>query len=734
MLQIEKTPASNPPLVAARSSSKRNLHSMQKWARACLFTICAGTMMHSAIADPIGYIDGVKKKNDYWAINGWACEPGAQRALQVKLLLNDVPVGVSQFSSEPAEEAIHQLCGTTASSSIPYRFTIHYNGPISGQNIRIDATSIDANKSPLTASLKGSNEFGLPVIDPEAVIASSNKILILTAHEDDEIWFSPLIGKYCANAGKTCRVVATTSNRTYHPDANEFVNAMAFLPGVYDRGTFESGAGSDSPQNTLNRWNSQAAQWGLGDLNNVVRLEIDKFAPDVILTFDPRHGTSCHPEHRAVGQAVIAGVNAYRGANFNKANLFLLESRRIDVGAYSASVPAAAQDRFSVVYDMMNFMPSRSMTGFDFFVNMMGKYPSQFDADAIQRVLKADKSDMVISLLPIANYVADDRRYTDSPADSRVSACPAFGEASTSTSAVTTSAAPETTAAAAVTTSAPVCSSVNLMPNHVPASGGNVYAQANCSGSGLTYTWQVNGTTFPGNFSNNSAPVGPNTSASANFYAVCVTARNSSGESRSCAQLVQAAAVPIAPVCSPVSLSTYNLPASGGYVSAQSNCTHTGEGRYYTWYVNGAPFPAPGPQSVTYQPSKGATVGANMTASPTSYRVCVVANDSNGQSQQACSEQLNQAGAASVLASAPTIGAAFAGGSGSIYVNFTPNAMGTGQFLYYTANCGRGPITGNGSPILVTGLISGSFYMCKVKTTTTAGDSPWSEYASPVRL
>ncbi|MBI3230802.1 MAG: PIG-L family deacetylase, partial [Burkholderiales bacterium] len=629
------------------------------------------------------------------------------------------------YSSEPAEEAIHQLCGTSVSSGVPYRFTIHYSGPIAGQNIRIDATSIDSNNTPRTAAINGSNEFGLPVLDPEAVIAASSKILMLTAHEDDEIWFSPVVGKYCGAAGKTCRVVATTSNRTYHPDANEFVNAMAFLPAVSDIGTFYSGPGSDSPQTVLNQWSTQAAQWGLVDLNNVVRMEIDKFAPDVILTFDPRHGTSCHPEHRAVGQAVIAGVKAYSGTNFNKANLFLLESRRLDIDNYSASIAAVPKDRHSVAYDMMNYMPAKGMTGFDFFINMMEKYPTQFNADAIQRVLKADKSDMVVSLLPIGHYVENDSRYSTSPPDARVSVCPAFSPAPIPTPTPAPVPVPTPTAA-------PSCAPTSLNPSSVPASGGMVYAQANCTGGGLSYTWSVNGVTYPGNLATNSSPVGVNSTTSPNFYAICVKAQNASGEATNCVQLVQAASVPIAPVCSSVSLSTYSLPTSGGNVAASANCSHSGSGMFYTWFVNGAPYPAPGPQSVTYQPSNSALVGANLTASPVGYTVCVVANDSNGQSAQACSAQLVQARAASVLPSAPTIGSATAS-NGVIYVSFTPGALGTGAFVKYTANCGHGPVNGNGSPIAMTGLDSG-FYMCKVKTTSTAGDSEWSDYASPVQL
>ncbi len=277
---------------------------------------------------------------------------------------------------------------------------------------------------------------------------------------------------------------------------------------------------------------------------------------------------------------------------------------------------------------------------------------------------------------------------------------------------------------------APNCSSVTLTPNSLPASGGTVSAQANCAGTGLTYVWSVNGTTYPGNLSTNSSPVSPNTTAAPVFYAVCVTASNASGKSSTCAQLVEAAAISIAPVCSSVTLTPSSLPASGGSVSAKASCTNSGDGPYYSWFVNGAPYPAPGPASVTYQPSNSAQVPANVTASPLSYTVCVVANDSNGQSQQACSAPLVEAGAAVVLPSAPTVGSPVVVGSGAVSVPFTPGALGTGSLVSYTAGCGGTHATGTSSPIVVTGLVSGTPYFCEVKTTSTVGTGPWSAWST----
>jgi hypothetical protein len=80
---------------------------------------------------------------------------------------------------------------------------------------------------------------------------------------------------------------------------------------------------------------------------------------------------------------------------------------------------------------------------------------------------------------------------------------------------------------------------------------------------------------------------------------------------------------------------------------------------------------------------------------------------------------------------APTIGTTTAD-SGSISVAFTPGAIGSGTLINYTADCGGIANTGNSSPITVSGLTNGTAYTCKVKTTSTVGESSWSSASTPV--
>jgi len=78
------------------------------------------------------------------------------------------------------------------------------------------------------------------------------------------------------------------------------------------------------------------------------------------------------------------------------------------------------------------------------------------------------------------------------------------------------------------------------------------------------------------------------------------------------------------------------------------------------------------------------------------------------------------------VANAPTIGTATAGTSGCASVAFTaPSCVGGGAISSYTAyaNCGVKTASGASSPLLVTGLTSGSSYTFKVIATNTYGPS-----------
>ncbi|MBX9895426.1 MAG: PIG-L family deacetylase [Nitrosomonas sp.] len=362
---------------------------------------------------PQGFIDQVVLQNNIWTIKGWACQPYLGSAIKVQAYLNNVAVGVPINTNQPAEVAIHTACGTNITSGIKYRFEIALNSisSLSGQSIKVNAVGPGG-----TVALNRSNQFGLPSNSqtPDKVLAAANRILLIIAHQDDEILFSPFLGRYCGS--KTCKIVTATNDSVR---AGEWPVSMGKFPAQSSLGGFSWNSPNERPSVVLSKWNNEAASLGFINMNNIIKLEIDNFRPDVILTFDPRHGSSCHSEHRAVGEAVRLGVAAYTGTNFpDKSKLFFLTTRRVDGltengSPYTALVPIAPIDKNSVVYSANDFISTAKGTGWEFLINLMRTYPSQFSLASVNAALNTNSLERTTAFQRVTNYSPTDSRYTD---------------------------------------------------------------------------------------------------------------------------------------------------------------------------------------------------------------------------------------------------------------------------------------------------------------------------------
>jgi GlcNAc-PI de-N-acetylase len=131
------------------------------------------------------------------------------------------------------------------------------------------------------------------------------KILVVTAHPDDEILLAPFLAAHCIDRGASCAIlVLTRGEGGGDPEVRtgEMARAAALL-------------------------NLRLLQWSYPDLmepwperETLVRQIGDVIAserPDMILTFDPAHGTTGHPAHRETG-AIVRDTGA--------ANVWFLET------------------------------------------------------------------------------------------------------------------------------------------------------------------------------------------------------------------------------------------------------------------------------------------------------------------------------------------------------------------------------------------------------------------------
>jgi len=149
------------------------------------------------------------------------------------------------------------------------------------------------------------------------------KILVVTAHPDDEILLAPFLDAQCRPEKASCAILVLTRGE----------------------------AGGDPDVRTAEMAASAAAlrlrlmQWSLPDLmepwpdRDALRLQIAGVIaaerPDMILTFDPGHGSTGHPAHRETG-ALVRDSGA--------ANVWYLETLVTWSGGspeFSAAVPNA---------------------------------------------------------------------------------------------------------------------------------------------------------------------------------------------------------------------------------------------------------------------------------------------------------------------------------------------------------------------------------------------------------
>ena len=130
------------------------------------------------------------------------------------------------------------------------------------------------------------------------------RILWIGAHPDDESLVAPLLGRSCVDGRDGCSMLVMTRGEAgCDPSvrSNEMQRAAELFHAHLDQWDF-----SDVMANVDPTWSSEAG--GHDALVNRIAAAIVAQNPTVIYTFDPNHGSSCHPAHREVGALVIEAV------------------------------------------------------------------------------------------------------------------------------------------------------------------------------------------------------------------------------------------------------------------------------------------------------------------------------------------------------------------------------------------------------------------------------------------
>lgn len=146
-------------------------------------------------------------------------------------------------------------------------------------------------------------------------LESARRILWIAAHPDDEALIAPFLAKTCLEGGASCTFLVLTRGES---------GTCALPSGCSgDLGAIRSA----EAQRAASLLNAELILWDLPDVDSDqvsriweehsinretlvarVREVIDREPRDLILTFDPRHGSTCHRAHRLTGELVTEAV------------------------------------------------------------------------------------------------------------------------------------------------------------------------------------------------------------------------------------------------------------------------------------------------------------------------------------------------------------------------------------------------------------------------------------------
>jgi LmbE family N-acetylglucosaminyl deacetylase len=118
-------------------------------------------------------------------------------------------------------------------------------------------------------------------------------------------------------------------------------------------------------------------------------------APEVVLTFDPRHGTTCHPDHRAVATVVLEAVKLLSAPP----PVYLLETRlEFDARPFALRFRSAAPG--AIRFDANEPLAATDGPAWNAVAADMERHPSQFDAAWLSAVSGVPAADRAVYLAP----------------------------------------------------------------------------------------------------------------------------------------------------------------------------------------------------------------------------------------------------------------------------------------------------------------------------------------------
>lgn len=233
-----------------------------------------------------------------------------------------------------------------------------------------------------------------------AEMMAGKRVLLLSAHPDDEGLFAPLMAEVCRFNGATCHMVAAAEAESPGCIIPLKLHDLKQCSAMRRFETAASAANVNSThefygwRDLLLPWNDagldrnvQAWAKDVGGRDKLVQRisrTLTEFKPDFLLGFDPRHGTSCHPGHRAIVLLALEAIGQL--PQMLKPDVWLVSDFAVPTTAPPELAPII--DSFGIVrwpnddaavtwYDS-NFTLPNGRTTWDYLVDVLRLNSTQF--------------------------------------------------------------------------------------------------------------------------------------------------------------------------------------------------------------------------------------------------------------------------------------------------------------------------------------------------------------------
>ena len=158
-----------------------------------------------------------------------------------------------------------------------------------------------------------------PTWDPEATLAARPRVLWIAAHGDDEALTGGLLAKACVHdrlpchflvmnrdAGAECALEDGCKPKITEVRHREMVHATRLYEATLEQYDFFN---APLPVESFPTRQKLEQIWMKeGDPAGLIARSVRRFRPDVVVTLDPYHGFTDHPEHGATARFALAGI------------------------------------------------------------------------------------------------------------------------------------------------------------------------------------------------------------------------------------------------------------------------------------------------------------------------------------------------------------------------------------------------------------------------------------------